>query len=223
MAVHPRGCAGHLNTVFKWLLDLPSMVSSSGIKHVDLFLLGFTYSCWASWALSMVASISSSLSHESSSLSLNCAGVGTQAFKALARVVPLPKPAGEPTDMGLSAQDVHPNPLPETFPPGAQENPVLFLGEPGARPRRALSCSVTGGVQVLEPRSEISLASTFRIEMSKGAIDMGSSSAKCSSVLGPANPSCELDWKLGTSGSNTDSVLSSSSRLSFSSSSFGAL
>ena len=116
--------------------------------------------------------------------------------------------------MGLPAQDVCPDPLLETLPLGAQENPTFFLGEPGTRPRRALSCFMTGDVQALEPRSEVSLASTFRIKMSKGAIDTGPSSAKCSGVLGPADPSCELDWEIGTSGSNTDSVSSSSTRLS---------
>ena len=46
-------------------------------------------------------------------LSLNCGGVGAQAFKAL------PKPVGKPTDMGLLVQEVCPYPLPETLPPGA--------------------------------------------------------------------------------------------------------
>ena len=60
--------------------------------------------------------------------------------------------------MGLSAQDVCPDPLPEMLPPDTQENPMLlFFGEPGARPRRALSCSVTGNVQASEPRSVMSL------------------------------------------------------------------
>ena len=50
--------------------------------------------------------------------------------------------------MGLLAQDVHPDALPETLPPGSQENPtLLFFGEPRTKLRRALSCPVTGDVE----------------------------------------------------------------------------
>ena len=132
----------------------------------------------------MVTSISTSLLDELSSLSLICAGIGAWAFKALVRVAPLPIPAGKPTDMGLSVQEVCPNPLPETLPPGMQKNPTLFLGEPSMRPITKLSHSVTGD-------SMVPLGGILRRDKSKGTMDMGLSSEKCGSVLGPGVSSCK--------------------------------
>ena len=44
--------------------------------------------------------------------------------------MPLPNLVGEPIDMGLSVQDVHPDALSERLTPGMWENPVPpFMGE----------------------------------------------------------------------------------------------
>ena len=103
----------------------------------------------ASLALSVMASIFSSLSdglsssssNESSFLS-NRAGMASRAH--ILRVLPmLEGMAGEPRDMGLSEQEFCPNPLaPRPVLGGA----MSFTGDPGARFRRAFSLSIMGDI-----------------------------------------------------------------------------
>ena len=90
-----------------------------------------------SLALLVVASISSSLFDELS-LSSNWAGVAT--WDLILRAMPKFVPAGEPRDMGLSEQELHPEPLATRFTRGST---TLFTRDPSAKFRRAFSLLVT--------------------------------------------------------------------------------
>ena len=125
--------------------------------------------------LSSVASISSSslLSSDDSSLLLNKAGIASQAhtFRVVVRLKVM---AGDPSDMGLSEQELHPETLrPQPSPGGA----VCLTGDPSARFRRAFSPSVMGDIGAGMPK---------RVK-SKGGMEAGIS-LKCGGVLGPATP-----------------------------------
>ena len=112
------------------------------------------------------------------------AGVGAQArtFKANARLEVM---AGDPNDIGLSEQELHPETLtPRPIPGGAE----LLTGDPSARLSNAFSPTVMGDIGAGNPRRA----------RSKGGI-VGKVSLKCGGVLGPAAPivvSGEvLDWE----------------------------
>ena len=163
--------------------------------------------------LSAVSMSSSSLllsSDEESVLAWSSkAGVGTRArtFKANVR---LEVTAGDPNDIGLSEQELHPESLtPRPIPGGAE----LLTGDPGARLSNAFSTAVTGDIRAGNPRRA----------KSNGGI-VGKVSLKCGSVLGPATPVVvsgkALDWEPNgwhdwdpnpNSGSNMDLASNSSS------------
>ena len=99
------------------------------------------------------------------------AGVGAQVctFKASTR---LEVTAGDPIDMGLSEQELSPDPLvPWPIPGGAE----LLTGDPGARLSNAFSPTVMGDIGAGNPRRA----------KSKGGM-VGDASLKCDGVLGPA-------------------------------------
>ena len=154
-----------------------------------------------------VASMSSSslLSSDESVLVSGKAGVGAWAhtFKANAR---LEVTAGDPIDIGLSEQELHPETLaPRPIPGGAE----LLTGDPGARLSNTFSPAVTGDIRADNPRRA----------KSKGGI-VGEFSLKCDGVLGPAAPIVVSGEVLGwepnpNSGSKTDLVSNSSSNAKF--------
>ena len=211
--MRPPGHAGHMNTIFKWM-D-PSGGQSYWSYPPRVFDVGI-YG-WASWVLSMVASMSSSSSSDELHLSSNWAGMGTLAFSLRAMLIPMP--AGDPIDMGLLAPELCPDPL-LTWP--TLDSPTLFTGKLGARLRKTFSRSETGD-------------SAVPLYVSNGGMETGPPE-KCGSVLGPTEsdpglglswgcelgvpPGCELsallDWELGASGSKTELASSSSSKLNFS-------
>ena len=173
-----------------------------------------------SLGLLSAASMSSSsllLFSDESVLALSKAGVSARActFKANAR---LEVTAGDPNDIGLSEQELHPETLaPQPIPGGTE----LLTGDPGARLSNVFSPAVMGNIGAGNPRRA----------KSKGGI-VGEVSLKCGSVLGPAAPivvSGEvldwesngwLDWESSpNSGSNTDLVSNSSSNVKFQSAS----
>ena len=172
-----------------------------------------------SLGLLSAASMSSSLllSSDESVLASNKAGASARActFKANAR---LEVTAGDPNDIGLSEQELHPETLaPRPIPGGAE----LLTGDPGARLSNVFSPAVMGDIGAGNPRRVTS----------KGGI-VGEVSLKCGGVLGPAAPivvSGEalgwesngwLDWEPNpNSGSNTDLASNSSSNTKFQSAS----
>ena len=122
--------------------------------------------------------------------------------------------AGDPNDIGLTEQELHPETLAPRPIPGGTE---LLTGDPGARLSNAFSPTITGDIGAGNPRRATS----------KGGI-VGEVSLKCGSVLGPAAPvvvSGEvlgwesngwLDWEPNfNSGSNTDLAYNSSSNTKF--------
>ena len=151
------------------------------------------------------------LSSNDDSLSAsNRAGVGARActFKASARFEVM---VGDPIDMGLSKQQLSPDPLaPWPIPGGAE----LLTGDPGARPSNAFSPVVTGDIGAGNPMRA----------KSKGGM-VGDASLKCGSVLGPAapvvvstdelgwEPDGWLDWDPSASVSNTELAPNSSSNV----------
>ena len=153
------------------------------------------------------------LSSDESVLASSKAGIGARActFKANAR---LEVTAGDPNDIGLSEQELHPETLtPRPIPGGAE----LLTGDPGARLSNAFSPAVTGDIGAGNPRRA----------KSKGGI-VGKVSLECGGVLDPATPvvvSGEmLDWESNgwldwdpnpNSGSNTDLASNSSSNVKF--------
>ena len=158
--------AGRVDTVvFKWVIVLQSVPS-----------LG----------LLSVASMSSSslLSSDNSFLASSKAGVAAwvHTFKASAR---LEVTAGDPIDMGLSEQELCPDPLAPRPIPGDAE---LLIGDPSARLSNAFSPSVTGDIGAGNPRRA----------KSKGGM-VADTSLKCGGVLGPAVPVVvsgeELGWE----------------------------
>ena len=169
-----------------------------------------------SLVLLSAASMSSSLlllssDEESVLASSSKAGISTQAhtFKANARLEVM---AGDPNDIGLSEQELHPESLaPRPIPGGAE----LLTGNSGVRPSNAFSPAVTGDIRAGNPRRA----------KSNGGI-VGEVSLKCGGVLGPATlvvvsgkaldwePNGWLDWDPNpNSGSNTDLVSNSSSNV----------
>ena len=138
-----------------------------------------------SLVLSSAVSISSSslLSSDDSFSASSKASVGAQVhtFKASAK---LEEMAGDPSDMGLSEQELRPDPLaPRPIPGGAE----LLTGHPGAKFSNAFFPSVT---------SDIGAGNPMRAKL-KGGI-MADTSQKCGGVLGPAAPVVvsgdELGW-----------------------------
>ena len=120
--------------------------------------------------------------------------------------------AGDPSDMGLSEQELCPDPLtPQPIPGGV----VFLTGDPSARFRRAFSLSVMGDIGAGIPMRA----------KSKGGME-ASASQKCGGVLGPATPvvvsgaklgwesSGWLDWEPDARRSNTEFACSSSSNVS---------
>ena len=114
----------------------------------------------------------------------NRAGVGTWAhtFKASARLEVM---VGDAVDMGLSEQELSPEPLaPWPIPGGAE----LLTEDPSARPSNAFSPAVTGDIGADNPMRA----------KSKGGM-VGDASLKCGGVLGPATPVVvsgdELGWE----------------------------
>ena len=101
-----------------------------------------------------------------------------RTYKAIVR---LEDTAGDPSDMGLSEQELCPDPLMPQPSPG---------GVVCARFRRAFFPSVTGVIG----------AGTYKRAKSKGGMEV-STSQKCGSVLGPATPvvmsGIELGWGFG--------------------------
>ena len=98
-------------------------------------------------------------------------GAWVHTFKASAR---LEVTAGDPIDMGLSEQELSPDPLaPRPIPGGAE----LLTGDPSARLSNAFSPTVTGDIGAGNPRRA----------KSKGGM-VGDTSLRCSGVLGPAAP-----------------------------------
>ena len=130
-------------------------------------------------------SSSSLLSSSDDSFSVsNRAGMGAwvRTFKASAR---LEVTSGDPIDMGLSEQELSPDPLaPQLICGGAK----LLTGDPGARLSNTFSPTVMGDIGAGNPRRA----------RSKGGM-VGDASLKCSGVLGPATPmvvsSEELGWE----------------------------
>ena len=167
-----------------------------------------------SLGLLSAVSMSSSLllSSDNSSLASSKAGVGAWAhtFKANAR---LEVTAGDPTDMGLSEQELCPDPLAPRPIPGSAK---LLTGNPGTRLSNVFSPTIMGDIGAGNPRRATS----------KGGI-VGDISLKCGSVLGPAAPvvvSGEelgwksngwLDWDPNASGSNMELASNSSSNAEF--------
>ena len=171
----------------------------------------------SSLGLLSAASMSSSslllLSSDEESVlaSLSKAGIGARAhtFKANARLEVM---AGDPNDIGLSEQELHPKTLaPRPIPGGAE----LLTGDPGARPSNVFSPAMTGNIGAGNPR---------RVKSNGGIV--GKLSLKCGSVLGPATPIVvsgeALDWEPNgwlhwdpnpKSGSNTDLTSNSSSNV----------
>ena len=103
-------------------------------------------------------------------------------FKASAR---LEEMARDPSDMGLSEQELRPNPFtPQLIPGGAK----LLTGDPGASFSNAFSPSVTGDIGAGNPMRA----------KSKGGM-VADASQKCGGVLGPAAPVVvsgdELGWE----------------------------
>ena len=136
-----------------------------------------------------MASMSSSsllLSSDEESVlgSLSKAGISTQAhtFKANVR---LEVTAGDPNDIGLSEQELHPKTLAPRPIPGSAE---LLTGDLGARLSNVFLPAMTGDIGAGNPRRA----------KSNGGI-VGKVSLKCGGVLGPAAPvvvSAEvLDWE----------------------------
>ena len=82
--------------------------------------------------------------------------------------------AGDPSDMGLSEQELQPDPLTPRLIPGGTE---LLTGDPSARFSNAFLPSIMGDIGAGNPMRA----------KSKGGI-MADTSQKCSSVLGPAMP-----------------------------------
>ena len=133
-------------------------------------------------------------------------GARFHTFKANAR---LEVTAGDPIDMGLSEQELGPDPLAPRLIPGGAE---LLTGDPGARLNNAFSPTVTGDIGDGNPRRA----------KSKGGM-VGDPSLKCGGVLGPAAPMVvsgeELGWEpigwldedSSPSGSNVDLASNSSS------------
>ena len=165
-AVCQKRHTGHVDTVvFKWVIVLQSVPS-----------LG----------LLSVASMSSSslLSSDDSFPASSKASMGAQActFKASARLEVM---AGDPIDMRLSEQELHPDPLAPRPIPGSAK---LLTGDPGARLSNAFLPTVMGDIGAGNPRRATS----------KGGI-VGDVSLKCGSVLGPAAPMVvsgeELGWE----------------------------
>ena len=151
-------------------------------------------------------------SDEESVLALSSkAGVGARAhtFKANAR---LEVTAGDPNDIGLSEQELHPKSLAPWPIPGGTK---LLTGDPRARRSNTFLPAVMGDMGAGNPRRAKSNGRT-----------VGEVSLKCSGILGPATPvvvSGEvLDWEPNgwldwdpnpNSGSNTDFVSNSSSNM----------
>ena len=154
-------------------------------------------------------SSSSLLSSDESVPASSKAGIGAQArtFKANVRLEVM---AGDPNDIGLSEQELHPETLtPRPIPGGAE----LLTGDPGARLSNAFLPTIMGDIGAGNPRRA----------RSKGGI-VGEVSLKCCGVLGPAapivvsgevlgwEPNGWLDWEPNSnSGSNTDLASNSSS------------
>ena len=166
-AVHQARRAGHVNTI--------SSSESSWLQFPSL-------------ALSSAASISSSSllsSYDNSSLLPNKADVAAWAH-TLRAILRLEDTAGDPSDIGLSEQELCPDPLmTQLIPDGA----AFLTGDPGTRFKRAFSPSVTGDIGAGIPR---------RVK-SKGGMET-STSQKCGSVLGPATPvvsGIRLGWESG--------------------------
>ena len=96
-------------------------------------------------------------------------GAQVCTFKASARLEVM---AGDPIDIGLSEQELSPDPLaPRPIPGGAE----LLTGDPGARLSNAFSPTLTGDIGTGNPRRA----------KSKGGM-VGDTSLKCGGVLGPA-------------------------------------
>ena len=133
-----------------------------------------------------MASISSSslLSFDDSLLAPNKAGVAgrVRTFKASAR---LEEMAGDPSDMGLSEQELRPDPFTPRLIPGGTE---LLTGDPSARFSNMFSPSVMGDIGAGNPMRA----------KSKGGM-VADASQKCGGVLGPAAPVVvsgdELGWE----------------------------
>ena len=105
-----------------------------------------------------------------------------RTFKASAR---LEVTAGDPIDMGLSEQELSPEPLaPRPIPGGAE----LLTGDHSARLSNTFSPTVMGDIGAGNPRRT----------KSKGGM-VGDPSLKCGGVLGPASPMVvsgeELGWE----------------------------
>ena len=133
-------------------------------------------------------------------------GARVRTFKASARLEVM---AGDPIDMGLSEQELSPDPLaPRPIPGGAE----LLTGDPGARLSNAFSPAVMGDIGAGNPS---------RAKLKGGMV--GDPLLKCGSVLGPAVPVVvygeELGWEpngwldgdSSPSGLNTDLASNSSS------------
>ena len=129
----------------------------------------------ASLGLLFMVSMSSSslLSSEESVLASSKAGVSVQAhtFKANAR---FEVGAGDPNDIGLSEQELHPETLaPQLILGGTKP----LTGDPGAKLSNTFSPAVMGDIGACNPRRA----------KSKGGI-IGKVPLKCGSFLGPATP-----------------------------------
>ena len=120
--------------------------------------------------------------------------------------------AGDPNDIGLSEQELHPESLTPRPIPGSAN---LLTGDPRARPSNAFSPAVMSDIGAGNPRRA----------KSNGGI-VGEVSLKCGSVLGPATPVVVsgkvLDWEPNgwldwdpnpSSGSNMDLASNSSSNV----------
>ena len=124
------------------------------------------------------------LSSDDSFSALSRAGKGAWVctFKASARLEVM---AGDPIDMGLSEQELSPDPLaPRPMPGGTK----LLTGDPGTRLSNTFPPTVMGDIGAGNPRRA----------KSKGGM-VGDASLKCGGVLGPAAlvvvSSEELGWE----------------------------
>ena len=165
------------------------LISSGGFTPAVCQYKG-TLAVWALWSSSessicslpgaVVCGIMSSLSllllssdEESVLASSSKAGIGTRAhtFKANVRLEVM---AGDPNDIGLSEQELHPETLAPRPIPGGTE---LLTGNPGARPSNTFSPTMMGDIGAGNPRRG----------KSNGGI-VGEVSLKCSGVLGFCHP-----------------------------------
>ena len=87
-------------------------------------------------------------------------------------ILMLEQTAGEPRDMGLSEQELCPDPLTPLLIPAAA---VFFIRDPGARLRRAFSPSVTGDIW-----ASILMRDRLKAGTETGAL------LKCGGVFSPA-------------------------------------